>query len=417
MRPFRGAAVLGLTAFVAAAVVLTGAVPASADGSVYGTWEVSGTRGTMTVPVTGFPSASFISDASAVQTHDEASSFLGANTPVGQVFGSSQGKPRGHAFVRPASRNQPSTTTFTFASPTPATGWAFTLGDIDADQVRIEATTAGGAAASVAQLGWQAGFNYCVNSPKPPTCGTGPFGDVPVWDPATMTLRGNGPDTEGSAGWFRPTAPLTSLTFVFSVQSGNPIYQIWFASLTKAISGALTGGCDGKKASGTVRLLDSAGTPVPGAETKTDDSGHYAFPNVAPSTYQVEVAPAEGMTVNGANPKDADLTRGDADNIDFALTCEPPPTTTTTPIPTSTTSPPVPAGIIVAPHRDTGISSRPLANTGNNLGPWVAGGAILIALGSTLLYLAAQPVEPTAPANPPPGHAPNAPRSRRRFDR
>lgn len=47
--------------------------------------------------------------------------------------------------MRPAAdnANSPSTTTYTFATPTPAGGWGFVLGDVDADQVLVQATGPG----------------------------------------------------------------------------------------------------------------------------------------------------------------------------------------------------------------------------------------------------------------------------------
>ena len=114
-------------------------------------------------------------------------------TPFGQVYGSSQNK--GYLNLRPAADNaaSPSITTYTFASPTPAAGWGFVLGDVDADQVLVRATGPGGAAVAVGDLGFQGVFNYCdVPSPRPGSCSgvAAPF-DLPTWDPATGILRGN----------------------------------------------------------------------------------------------------------------------------------------------------------------------------------------------------------------------------------
>ncbi len=280
MRRLRGVTVLGLSTVLACAIGLAAAVPASAAGSVYGTWTVSGSGGSVSVPATGFPSAS---------------------------------------------GNRPSTTVITFAAPTPAAGWSFTLGDIDADSVRIEATTAAGA-----------------------------------------------------AGWFRPAVPLKTLTFVFSVQSGNPIYHLWFASLTKAIGGTLRGECDGQQAAGTLRLLNPDGTPVPGAQTTADGAGRYTFPDVAPGSYQVRVTPIDGMTVTSANPRDVDITSDDAQDVDFTLACQPPP-----PTPPTTPGNPPNSSAMAAPHLSAG---KPLASTGSDLRQWIMPGVLLTALGSWLLY-------------------------------
>jgi hypothetical protein len=388
------AARLGIATLLAVATTLAATVPASAAGAIYGQWAVSGSggtfTGTVTLPAAGFPVASFTSDSSEFRADNDVSSFIGAGTPPGKVFGSSQGRTAGHAFVRPATGNLISATVFEFATPTPASGWAFILGDIDADYVEIDAAKADGTAATATELGWQGGFNLCNTTPRPPTCGAPPDTDLPRWDPQRRALIGNGTDTSGSAGWFRPTVPLSVIRFVFGVQSGNPIYNIWFTTLTRSVGGKLTGGCQGKSATGTVRLLHPDGTPVPGAETTTDGAGNYAFPTVAPGRYQIQIEPAPGIVVDGPNPRSVDVTAADATAVDFTLTCSPPPPTTTTttpPPPPSTITTPPPAS---EPPTTTAVQpaeTAPLASTGGSLGPWIGGGALLLVLGSALLHL------------------------------
>ncbi|MFC1437490.1 Ig-like domain-containing protein [Streptacidiphilus sp. N1-10] len=154
------------------------------------------------------------------------SAFLGSSTPVGARYGSSQGHP--YVNLRTAAGGKPSTTTLTFDHPTPANKWAFVLGDVDADTIKVSARGADGKALTTGQLGWKGAFNYCVNTPKPSTCtGSGPFTDKPVWNSGRATLVGRGGDTSGASGWFQPTVPITRLTLVFSVQTGIPIYQLW----------------------------------------------------------------------------------------------------------------------------------------------------------------------------------------------
>jgi uncharacterized repeat protein (TIGR01451 family) len=83
---------------------------------------------------------------------------------------------------------------------------------------------------STGELGWRDAFNYCDSSPKPPSCGRGPFTDVPVWDTSTDTLTGHGPDTEGASGWFMPTKPVKTLTLKYTVITGIPSAQLWLAA-------------------------------------------------------------------------------------------------------------------------------------------------------------------------------------------
>jgi hypothetical protein len=223
-----------LVGAVLAAVSWSGAPLSAADPGTYAAWSVGGGSGAFTgamaIGLTGFPGATFTSDATGatgVEINSGASTYLPASSPWGAVFGSSQDQQ--HASVRYATGQTPSTTTFTFDSPTPGTGWGFALGDIDADTVRITATDASGSAVPVSALGFQGGFNY---SP--------PNSDQPTWDAGTGTLIGSGSDTTGAAGWFRPTVAITTLSFTFSVLSGFPIYQIWFAALPEAVTTTTT---------------------------------------------------------------------------------------------------------------------------------------------------------------------------------
>ncbi len=217
-----------------AAWLLAAPAPASAAAAAtgyYAAWDRTGSSGSWsgTAPVVaaGFPTASWTSNSTGLTVPTGASAFLGAGTPFGAAFGSSQGLP--YLSVPTASGVTPSTTTLTFAAPTPATGWGFALGDVDADKVQIAAIDAnlnaltGTALASA--LGFQGTFNYCAGAPKPSTC-SGSATDVPTWDPATATLIGSGTDTSGAAGWFQPTVALGSLTFTFTAQLGIPIYQL-----------------------------------------------------------------------------------------------------------------------------------------------------------------------------------------------
>ncbi len=82
-----------------------------------------------------------------------SSAVLSASTPFGAVYGSSSGS----SYIQPDSPANAGTTAtvFTFASVTPATGFGFTLGDIDAESVAISATTTGGVAVTAAELGYQ----------------------------------------------------------------------------------------------------------------------------------------------------------------------------------------------------------------------------------------------------------------------
>jgi LPXTG-motif cell wall-anchored protein len=142
---------------------------------------------------------------------------LGASTPFGAVYGSSVGQSYLVLSSPPISGS--SSTVFTFASATPATGFGFTLGDIDAESVTISATTTGGVAVTAAELGYTDSFNYASGA------------DVPTWNAGTSSLIGNVAETSGASGWFSPTVPLVTITFTSTTLSGSPDYRVWMAAL------------------------------------------------------------------------------------------------------------------------------------------------------------------------------------------
>jgi hypothetical protein len=384
----RRGGVLALSGGLATLMCVLVAQPAYASGSAYAGWDLNAGAGDVTVPVTGFPSATFTTDATSATTASGAGTYLAADTPFGQIFGSSRTKP--YVVIRPAARNTPSTTTISFASPAPAGRWAFALGDIDADAVRLSATAANGTPVATTELGHQGTFNYCKGTPKPASCGTAPTDDLPTWNPTTATLRGNGPDTQGASGWFRPTVAISSLTLRMTVLTGKPVYQLWIAALTSSVSGALTGGCDDQPASGKVQLLTLDGTAV--AETTADEDGTYTFASVVPNTYEVRVVPDPGLTTDGSDTAGADTTTTDATDIDFALTCRPE-TTTTTPPPSTTDEPTTTTTTTTtgaAQPRPGTAPAEPLATTGLSIAPWLTAGAVLAMTGAALLYLTAR---------------------------
>lgn len=323
-----------LAALCAALPVMSASAETSAG---WAEWDpLTGSAGdwstTVRLPAAGFPAATVTSDSrGSVGVISGASSWLGPATPPGEVFGSSRG--RQYLNLRPQADRPttPSTTTYTFERPTPAGGWAFVLGDIDADRAVVTARGTDGQLLTGAELGWQGGFNYCTGAGSP-SCAGAPE-DVPTWDPASGELLGNAgaADTSGAAGWFRPTAPVASLTVEFYQRSGFPVYQTWFASLARDITG-------------TVDLVDTDGAPqgvLPGATltlfgpdgaelatATSDQSGQYIFPGyVAAPGYRVELttlpeaddAHPFGLIPVGERVVDeVDLSSADATGVDFA---------------------------------------------------------------------------------------------------
>ncbi|WP_454852722.1 hypothetical protein [Promicromonospora soli] len=241
----------GLGALAAAVLVAIAAVVPAISTSAetrpgWADWDpLTGSAGdwstTMRLPAAGFPAATVTSDSrGGVGVISGASSWLSAATPPGELYGSSRGQQ--YLNLRPQADRptSPSTTTYSFERPTPAGGWAFVLGDIDADRAIVAARGADGRLLTGAELGWQGGFNYCAVDGAP-SC-TGDPDDAPAWNPATREVTGNvrAADTSGAAGWFRPTTPITTLTIEFYQRSGFPVYQTWFASLARDIAGTVS---------------------------------------------------------------------------------------------------------------------------------------------------------------------------------
>jgi hypothetical protein len=235
-------AYFGFTVMVTAIAVLAGASAQAAAPGSYSDWTVTGPGGAWTgvvSPAAGYPIGKLTSNASTITSPTGASTYLSPATPPGAAYGSSQG--RGYVNVSTAPGFGPSTTTLTFGTPSPAGNWAFVLGDIDADQIRVTATGPSGPVPTTG-LGFAGVFNYCGAPPRPGTCtGAGPFTDLPTWDGRSSTLTGSGPDTAGASGWFQPTAALSTLTFTFTRQAGSPIFQLWIVSVTAGAALPLTG--------------------------------------------------------------------------------------------------------------------------------------------------------------------------------
>lgn len=310
---------------VAAALVLLSLLAPSASSAVttgqWAAWSATGT-GTYSLQLAGTPrlSASVTTDSRSGQIGviSGASVWLAAGTPVGAKYGSSQGLPYLNLRPKADTPTAPSTTTYSFAAPTPTSGWAFVLGDIDADRVRISAVGPDGSALTAAQLGYRGSFNYCAPGVAgKPSC-TGSATDVPTWDAATTTLTGNAAaaDTSGAAAWFEPNAPIAALTFVYSQRSGFPVYQTWFTALTRDITGTVTA-TTGATTGTVLTLRDADGTVI--ATTSPQPDGSFGFPGVQASAgYTVSITPPPGSIADGPVTQAADLSAQDA-VVDFGV--------------------------------------------------------------------------------------------------
>ena len=309
---------VALGAAIAVAAVLAAPVSAVTTSRWAGWAPLAGSGGAFTTTMTLAEHPSIVADvtsdsrAGQVGVISGASTWLAQGTAVGAKYGSSLNQPYLNLRPRADTPTAPSLTTYSFRTPTPASGWTFVLGDIDADQLQVRAIGPDGVALTAAELGVHAGFNYCAPGVVgKPSC-TGSATDVPTWNPATMTLTGNAAasDTSGAAAWFEPTAPISSLSFSYAQRSGFPVYQTWFASLARDITGAVTD--TGAPVPGaTLTLTDATGAVV--ATTTSLANGSYAFPGfVATGGYTVSITPPAGKISVSATSVLADLTTADA---------------------------------------------------------------------------------------------------------
>ena len=370
---------IGLIGALGAAAVLLAltAGPAAAAGSgVYGQWSLSaGGSGSLTVPAAGFPRATVSTTSTGLgrAVGTGTSTYLNTGTAFGTAYGSSRDEE--YLLLGTATGRAPSVTTLTFASPTPV-GWGFALGDVDADQVQVSATTVGGGQATAAELDWEGSFNYCnTTPPRPSSCLGRVSSDLPVWNRTTDTLVGNGSDTNGASGWLRPTVPLTSLTLTFTARSGTPVYQLWVASPTTSVSGTVGSACH-HGGPVTLALLRPDGSPVHDAEGRavtatTRPDGGYAFERLAPGRYTVRLDVPYGYLA-GQDRRPADTATGaEARGVDFALGCPKPISQPPLTVPPFAVSVDLPISPVIDIRRPVVITDPPALGTVRELRPGV----------------------------------------------
>lgn len=316
-----------ITGAIVLVAVLVGAIPAAAAVTSWATWGLLGGTGgayTTTVQVAPKPAltATMTSDSRAGQVGviTGASTWLSEGTPIGAKYGSSRDQP--YLNLRPKADNatSPSTTTYSFAAPTPTSGWAFALGDIDSDSVRIQAVAPDGHVLTASEIGLRDRFNYCAPGVAGKPACNGAADDVPTWDAATLTLTGNAAaaDTSGSAAWFEPSTPISSLSFIFTRRSGLPVYQTWFVSAANDIRGTVADVATGPLDGVALTLTDGNGSIV--GRTTTAADGTYSFPGfIATDGYRVSVTAPDDKIAVGQTTTPVDLSGGNAEGVDFTV--------------------------------------------------------------------------------------------------
>jgi hypothetical protein len=364
VRKIRLAVLPALALGIVLAVVAGGsATAAPSDG--YATWTFTGATtnftGTVTLPA-GFPAVTLTSTSrtpSPAPISTGVSSWISAATPFGAVFGSSQNKPYLSLRPRADSAGNPSTTTFTFATPTPVGGWGVSLGDVDAERVTVSATDALGAAVPAASLGITT-YNYCTppgascNNTFVPTA-TAAGTSVTVEDTScpAVTARCN---TDGESAWINPTVAIKTLTVTSLWKQGFPTFQVWFATVTRAIGGMLSTSCT-PTGPLVAQLLDGSGAVV---ATSAVTAGAFSFPLVAArSDYVVRTDPAALPSGATQSTAAADTSAADATGLAVTSSCAAAPVTPVTPV--------SPADPAVPTLAATGVVAWPLAAIGSAL--------------------------------------------------
>jgi hypothetical protein len=373
----------------ASIILVTAGPSAAAPSDGYGTWQVTssptGYTGTVSAPA-GFPAVAFRSDSRVVGStpvQSGATVWVPAGTSFGDAYGSSEGKQ--YINLRPkadnASTTSASTTTYTFATPTPVGTWGINFGDIDAESLTISAIDATGTPVSAANLGVQPAYNYCNASPRSSSCSgqSAPYIVPTVTNtPSTIVVQDTECpttsarcDTAGAAVWFSPLVPLSSLTVTSAWKQGFPSYQTWFATTSRTITGTVNADC----VTGTefdVQLLNGDREVV---ASTTTASGSYAFASVAArNDYNVRVDPASLASNLIAAPLDVDVSTADT-TADLAVTS----TFSATGTITDTTTPIADVEVELARTDDTAVVGRTLTSlsgayefTGLTSGDYVA---------------------------------------------
>lgn len=293
MRRFPG--VLAAALLITAMAVLPTVPAAAVNAQLTIEGSARAYSGTLLGP-TGFPATTFTSDSAGgngVGVFTGGATWQPLGTPLADAFGEDRTAP--YLGLRPRANNaaSPSDTTYVFDGGSPATGWGFALGDIEAERLTILATRLDGSAATVDELGYQGGYNTCDFARSSANCSSNPpVNPVPtavpeIVDPAATELvvadiitcaSLNSCDTAGASVAFLPTVPLSTLTVRSTWIVGLPTYQTWFAMADQPVAGIALNSDRQPEPGMPVELVDNDGAVL--ESTTTDDTGSYEFPSV-----------------------------------------------------------------------------------------------------------------------------------------
>lgn len=193
-------------------------------------------------------------------------------------------------------------------------------GDMGRKLVRAVAAAAGAAALALGV----AGSASAEGSYAEVTLTSGDGFDLPVASTRADTVRltGNGPDTGGASGWFRPTVALSTLTVEFAWQTGFPVFHTCFATELRSVAGTVTLDATTPQAGISLTLTGPGGEVV--ATTTTDVDGAYVFEGVATGEYDVTMTVQDGLYAAGPTELPADAVAAEVTGVDFDLTADEP---------------------------------------------------------------------------------------------
>jgi hypothetical protein len=169
--------------------------------------------------------------------------------------------------------------TIQFDAATPASGWGFSVIDLDVDQVTISATDASGAPVPKERIARWFIQKFDAN---PSADGV----NIPAWDAVgsavvgssssstrvRSTVEGNLPDTEAASAWFQPNVSLKTLTLEYESlqETATPSYHVLIgACATTFVAPTPTPMSSG----------DSDGDTIPDATEGSDDGDNDDMPN------------------------------------------------------------------------------------------------------------------------------------------
>lgn len=315
-----------------AAGVVPGASAAPTEG--YADWTLGGGPGAYTATATdlatGFPTVSLTSNSRGqAAVVGGTSTWVPGSSSFGAAFGSSQN--REYLSLRPAadSAASPSATTLTFADPTPVGGWGLALGDVDAEVLEVTGTDADGDPLTGAELGLVEAFSSCDASPRASSCtGTSAPYAVPTTTVQADRVRLEDTgcpddvtrcDTSGASAWLAPTVPVGSITVRSTWKQGSPTFNLWLATAESAVAGTVSAQCSGDAGGATIDVLGADDAVV--ATTTTGADGTWRIGSLLALTdWRLRLTPPAGAAVDGDDSTVVDLSDGDVEGLDTALT-------------------------------------------------------------------------------------------------